>query len=168
MLYSSIINTPLGPMIAVADNEFLYCLSFLDQKGVGKKISQISLYKKLEIVDKNNKITLSIKLELASYFNHKLISFITPIYAQGTAFQQLAWEELRRVPYGSTISYTAQASNIDKSKAYRAVANANGNNPLSIVIPCHRVVLSNGSLGGYNGGIERKKWLIDHEIKFSS
>lgn len=81
----------------------------------------------------------------------------------GSPFQKLVWEELISIPYGQTRTYAEQAAAIGKYKAYRAVANANGANQIAIVIPCHRIINSNGDIGGYGGGITRKQWLINHE-----
>ncbi len=97
------------------------------------------------------------------YFNGSLKEFKTPIHTLGTQFQKLVWLELTRVIYGSTKSYREQAKAISKPMAFRAVANANGTNQMTIVIPCHRIINSNGSIGGYSGGIARKKWLLEHE-----
>ena len=81
----------------------------------------------------------------------------------GSSFQQTVWKELIKIPYGETRSYAMQSITIGNPKATRAVANANGANQLAIIIPCHRIIRNNGELGGYGGGVHRKKWLIDHE-----
>ncbi|PSM52362.1 hypothetical protein CRN67_03620 [Campylobacter blaseri] len=81
----------------------------------------------------------------------------------GTNFQQKVWRELQKIPYGKTISYKQLANNIGKISAYRAVANANGKNPFSIVIPCHRVIANDGGIGGYNGGVDKKVFLLNIE-----
>lgn len=98
-----------------------------------------------------------------SYFEGKLKEFKTSLNLLGCPFQKLVWEELISIPYGTIRNYMAQAEAIGKNKAYRGVANANGANQLAIVIPCHRIINSNGDLGGYGGGIARKQWLIEHE-----
>ena len=106
---------------------------------------------------------LSIKSELKSYFEGKLTEFKTPLYLSGSFFQTSVWEELIKTPYGVTRSYLEQAKCMGKPTACRAVANANAANRMAIVIPCHRIISTNGTLGGYAGGIDRKKWLLDHE-----
>lgn len=102
--------------------------------------------------------------QLQQYQAGKLQQFDIPLdLSLGTPFQQSVWRALQQIPYGQTISYAQLAQNIDKPTAYRAVANANGKNPFSIVIPCHRVVASDGSLGGYTGGLDKKRLLLKIE-----
>jgi methylated-DNA-[protein]-cysteine S-methyltransferase len=103
--------------------------------------------------------------ELIAYFHGKRKNFQTPIYQEGTEFQQKTWEELLTIPYGKTISYLQLAEQIGDPKATRAVAAANGKNKLMILRPCHRVIGSDRSLTGYAGGTWRKKWLLQHEFK---
>jgi len=102
-------------------------------------------------------------LQLEEYFAGELHEFDLPLDPVGTAFQQSAWMELRRIPYGETISYGEQARRLGDVKKSRAVGAANGRNPLSIVVPCHRVVGANGSLTGFAAGVEAKAWLLHHE-----
>lgn len=92
-----------------------------------------------------------------------MIDFKTPIRYIGSDFQENVWEELRRIPIGETISYKGLAEKLGRSTASRAVARANGANQLSLIVPCHRVINTNGALGGYGGGLARKEWLIKHE-----
>jgi methylated-DNA-[protein]-cysteine S-methyltransferase len=94
-----------------------------------------------------------------------LTDFDLPLAVEGTAFQKKAWTELRRIPYGETISYGEQARRMGKPAAVRAVGSANGRNPISIFIPCHRVIGANGSLTGFGGGIERKRALLELEAR---
>jgi methylated-DNA-[protein]-cysteine S-methyltransferase len=86
-----------------------------------------------------------------------------PVETGGTAFQRAVWEELRRIPVGTTLSYSELATRVGRPKAVRAVGHANGSNPICIVVPCHRLIGSNGALTGYGGGLERKRWLLKHE-----
>jgi methylated-DNA-[protein]-cysteine S-methyltransferase len=88
-----------------------------------------------------------------------------PVKLGGTAFQHSVWQMLRKIPCGETWSYAEVARRVGRAKAVRAVGHANGDNPISIVVPCHRVIGSNGTLTGYGGGIERKRWLLEHERK---
>ena len=161
ILTSSKIKTPLGNMMAISDAEALYLLAFEDQKGLEKEISNLS-----QITYGITKPIKSIKSELECYFNGELQTFKTPIILFGTDFQKKCWHELQNAPYGKTKSYSSQAYSIGNPNAYRAVANANSKNKLAIIIPCHRIINNNDNLGGYAGGIERKKWLISHEKKF--
>ena len=101
--------------------------------------------------------------QLTEYFAGKRKAFDLPIRLNGTPFQQIVWKGLQQIPYGETLSYADLARQIDRHKAARAVGNANHHNPLMIIIPCHRVVASNGKMGGYAGGIARKAWLLEKE-----
>ena len=101
--------------------------------------------------------------QLKEYFKGERTNFNLLLNPQGTKFQKLVWQELCDIEYAKTISYLAQSKQIGDIKAVRAVAAANGKNPISIVIPCHRVIGSDGSLTGYAGGVWRKKWLLDYE-----
>ncbi len=104
-------------------------------------------------------------IQLDEYFNGTLHSFHLPILKIGTPFQQRVWNELLTIPFGETISYLQLAKQLGDEKVIRAAASANGKNPLVIVIPCHRVIGSDGSLTGYAGGLKRKQFLLDHEQK---
>ncbi|MFW5981216.1 MAG: methylated-DNA--[protein]-cysteine S-methyltransferase [bacterium] len=104
--------------------------------------------------------------ELNEYFTGKLKKFEVPIILKGTEFQKKVWTEIMKIPYGEYISYGEIAKKIASPNAARAVGNANNSNKLPIIIPCHRVIGSNGDLLGYSGGIERKKWLLSHEKKY--
>jgi methylated-DNA-[protein]-cysteine S-methyltransferase len=101
--------------------------------------------------------------QLQSYFDGALWEFDLPLAPGGTAFQQEVWAALRAIPYGTTVSYAELARRVGRPRAARAVGSANGRNPIGIVVPCHRVIASHGALGGYGGGLERKKWLLGHE-----
>jgi methylated-DNA-[protein]-cysteine S-methyltransferase len=101
--------------------------------------------------------------QLDAYFAGELDTFDLPLAPAGTAFQMRVWEELQRIPFGETISYSELAERIGNPRTVRAVGLANGRNPISIVIPCHRVIGADGSLVGYGGGLERKRWLLEHE-----
>jgi len=101
--------------------------------------------------------------QLEEYFAGRRRDFDLPLRWEGTAFQQRAWQALTEIPYGATWSYGEQAKRIGSPKASRAVGLANGRNPISILVPCHRVIGADGSLTGYGGGVERKRWLLAHE-----
>jgi methylated-DNA-[protein]-cysteine S-methyltransferase len=101
--------------------------------------------------------------QLDAYFDQRLMQFDLSLEPRGTEFQQRVWESLRVIPFGETISYAELARRVGNPKAVRAVGAANGRNPLMIIVPCHRVIGADGSLTGFGGGIERKRWLLDHE-----
>ncbi|MEP6765477.1 MAG: methylated-DNA--[protein]-cysteine S-methyltransferase [Gemmatimonadaceae bacterium] len=105
------------------------------------------------------------KLQLAEYFAGERTEFDLPLAATGSDVQKVVWRELSNIPYGETRSYGEIARIIGKPKASRAVGSANGRNPISIIVPCHRVIGADGSLTGFGGGIERKQWLLAHEAK---
>lgn len=117
----------------------------------------------LNQADKNHAIALQAITELSEYFVGKRQQFTIPLKFYGTPFQQEVWQALCQIPYGQTISYKALAENIGKPTAFRACANANGKNPISLIVPCHRVIASDGSLGGYTGGVAIKKTLLKLE-----
>lgn len=103
--------------------------------------------------------------ELREYFAGKRTNFTVSLNLDGTPFQQRAWAAMRKIPYGKTISYAQQATSIRSPRAVRAVGSANGANPIPIIVPCHRVVASNGGLGGYALGLAMKRWLLAHESR---
>ncbi len=103
--------------------------------------------------------------QLDAYFDMRLTDFDLPLEPRGTDFQQRVWGSLKTIPFGETISYAELARRIDQPKAVRAVGAANGRNPLMIIVPCHRVIGADGSLTGFGGGIDRKRWLLDHETR---
>ena len=143
------INTPLG---------------FTEIQGDENGISKIHVMN--EDVEISTKIPKELKeavLQLQDYFDGKRTTFTFPLNPSGTDFQKKVWNELLHIPFGKTCSYLDLSKKLGDVKAIRAVASANGKNPLWIVVPCHRVIGTNGSLTGYAGGLWRKKWLLEHE-----
>ncbi len=116
----------------------------------------------------DKKIFQKCKQQLDEYFSGKRKIFDLPIYQEGTDFQQKVWKELIQIPYGKTITYLQLAQRMGNIKAIRAAAAANGRNRLWIIVPCHRVIGSNGSLTGYAGGLPMKKWLLEYENKYAN
>jgi len=161
LFLSAWIDTPLGPMLAIADDEALLLLEFVGRRGLEREV--IKLRKRGAIIPGVNKVLEQIKKELESYFIDPKTTFTTPIKTFGTPFQKRVWDELMKIPVGETRSYAEIAKAIKKPTGYRAVAQANGTNQLAIIIPCHRVINASGELGGYGGGVEKKKWLLAHE-----
>lgn len=163
VLKASWLDTCLGPIIAITDEEHLYLLEFVERRGLEREVERLRKRLHAVIVPGKTKITQQIETELHHYFDGKLTEFKTPLYLLGSPFQKHVWEELRKIPYGKTLSYAQLASLIGRPSSFRAVANANGANQIALAIPCHRVINTNGDLGGYGGGINRKKWLLAHE-----
>lgn len=162
-LILSYLDTPLGTMISLTDNTYLYLLKFTDQDNLERSIKSIKKASHATIENGSSDLTTLLQSELSQYFTGSLQFFSIPIRFHGTSFQQKSWEDLTKIPYGSTTSYGHQSTMIGNAKAYRAVASANKNNPIAIIVPCHRVIKSNGELSGYNGGVHRKQALLDLE-----
>jgi AraC family transcriptional regulator of adaptative response/methylated-DNA-[protein]-cysteine methyltransferase len=157
------IETPLGTMLALADHDGLRLLDFLDRRGLERKLHAIRKSLGTAIVPGDNPHLDAITTALAAYFTGARLTFDIPLIPIGSDWQIKVWNHLHTIPPGSTKSYSAMASDLDRPTASRAVGNANGLNFLSIVIPCHRVIRADGSLCGYGGGLWRKQWLLDHE-----
>lgn len=162
LVYANI-ETELGPMIAISDEDTLHLLEFIDRQGLERELNNLHIHTKGILVSGDTPPLTSIKKELHDYFQGKLKTFKTPIRLMGSPFQNKVWQALIDIPYGETRSYKDQAQSIGNATAFRAVANANGCNQLAIIVPCHRIIRTNGDLGGYGGGTDRKKWLIEHE-----
>ena len=157
------IETDLGTMVACATDKGVCLLEFSDRKGLETELKQLAKYHNANIVQGQNKYFKQLKEELDAYFEGRLKEFKVPLDISGTDFQKQIWQALVEIPYGTTSSYLRQAEVLGKPSSVRAVANANGMNKIAIIIPCHRVVGSDGSLTGYAGGLWRKRKLIDLE-----
>lgn len=166
VLKTARLDTKLGPMMAIADENALYLLEFVDRRGLEREIESSRKKLKAAIIPGETRIIKSIESELTHYFDGKNAVFKTPLHLTGTPFQKRVWEELIKIPCGETRSYLDISKSLNKPTAFRAVAQANGANQLAIIIPCHRVINANGELGGYGGGVSRKQWLLEHERKF--
>lgn len=142
-------NSPLGVVEVTADVESVLSIHFV---ATAKSVNA-------------NQVTNDAITQLKEYFQGERQHFDLPLAAQGTEFQKNVWDALLTVDYGETCSYSDIADKINNPKAVRAVGSANGKNPLTIVVPCHRVIGSNGSLTGYASGTERKAWLLNHEMQ---
>ncbi len=140
------ITTSLGTLLAQEEKEVLYQLAFTEETG--------------------NASSSPLAEEIAAYFRGELTCFKTPLARRGTPFQQQVWQALLEIPYGTTCSYQEIAHAVGRQSAVRAVANAVGANPWTLIVPCHRVIYADGALGGYAWGAERKRRLIDHEALF--
>nr|WP_284459721.1 methylated-DNA--[protein]-cysteine S-methyltransferase [Chryseobacterium sp.] len=157
------IETMLGTMIACADENGICLLEFSDRKALPTELKSISKDLNANIVQGENPHFITLEKELSEYFEGRRTTFTVPLSPVGTSFQKQVWDILQTIPYGTTRSYQDQADILGNPKSVRAVANANGFNKISIIIPCHRVIGSNGQLTGYGGGIWRKQKLLELE-----
>jgi len=142
------IKTPLGIAKITGDENGISSISITDEGVVSKLIPAV---------------LQDVVQQLTDYFEGQRSNFVLKLNPKGTNFQQKVWRELENIPFGKTMSYLELSKKLGDVKAIRAVASANGKNPLWIVVPCHRVIGSDGSLTGYAGGLVRKKWLLEHE-----
>lgn len=164
-IFKQNIETPLGTLVACATEENLCLLQFSDSKKLDAILKNISKHLQMEIVEKEIRLLKKLEIQLQEYFNGERKVFNIPIHLIGTDFQKSVWKVLQDIPYGETISYQKQSTLLHNPKAVRAVANANGQNKIAILIPCHRVIGNNGSLTGYAAGIWRKQKLLELEIE---
>ncbi len=167
-LYVYDFETPLGVLHAIADDQALHFLQFKDElKNHTQFTTFLNEPESLAITEKN-KILSEVENELTQYFAGTLSTFTVPLITTGTVFQNEVWKLLITIAYGTTISYQQQALLLKRPSAFRAVANANGANRITLIIPCHRVIQISGLLGGYAGGLHRKQWLLNHEKQCAS
>ncbi len=149
---SAVYESPIGPLTLASNGEAITQLEFENPRYVLTQHPRGA-----------DKLLAQAMRELDAYFAGKLKAFTVPVAPQGTPFQRKAWAALQKIPYGATRTYGQQAAAIGAPAASRAVGAANGRNPIAVIIPCHRVIGSGGSLTGFGGGIERKKFLLDLE-----
>ncbi|MES2561790.1 MAG: methylated-DNA--[protein]-cysteine S-methyltransferase [Pseudomonadota bacterium] len=151
--YYATLPSPIGELMLISDGSAMTGLYMQNDKHAARRAVAV-----------RDDTQLSASLEqLRAYFAGQLQRFDLPIKAEGTPFQQRVWAALCDIPYGETISYGELARRIGQPTASRAVGLANGQNPISIIVPCHRVIGADGTLTGYGGGLERKRWLLAHE-----
>lgn len=143
------IDSPLGKILLEADDKGITIVQFNWVEDVPTESTNIILNQCAQ--------------ELAEYFIDKRMFFTVPLSLNGTDFQMKVWENLQNIPFGTTMSYLDMAKSLGDEKVIRAAASANGKNPIAIIVPCHRVIGSNGDLVGYAGGLDKKKWLLEHE-----
>lgn len=163
MIMITRILTPLGPLFAGATDEGVCLLEFVDRRMIETQINRLKKLFKAELIPGSNKHFDELNKQIKEYFDGKRKEFTVPLAIAGTAFQKQVWSALQTIPYGETRSYKEQAEIIGNPKAIRAVARANGDNRISIIIPCHRVIGANGELVGYGGGLWRKRYLLNLE-----
>lgn len=160
---AQMIETPIGVMLVGAVREGICLLEFSDRRMLEHNYETIRKRFGYPVLPVTNDPIELLRDELARYFAGTLTDFTVPLMPRGTPFQEKVWAELRRIPYGDTISYDELAQRIDQPTAMRAVARANGMNRITILIPCHRVIGKDGRLTGYGGGLWRKRLLLELE-----
>jgi AraC family transcriptional regulator, regulatory protein of adaptative response / methylated-DNA-[protein]-cysteine methyltransferase len=168
VLFAASLDTPLGPVTAVGDEAALHLLEYLDRRGLEREIARLRARTGAAIVPGRTEPMAQIEAELAACFAETSMCFHTPLVRVGSAFQNRVWDALLAIPAGQTRSYAQVARAIGRPEAVRTVGRANGANPCAIVIPCHRVINADGALGGYGGGLPRKRWLLEHERRCAS
>jgi AraC family transcriptional regulator of adaptative response/methylated-DNA-[protein]-cysteine methyltransferase len=157
------LTTPLGPMFICATDNGICLLEFVDRRMLETEFKDLQRLLNANIISGENEHIKQAKIEIKEYFEGNRKIFNVKLETPGTDFQNQVWKCLQDIDYGKTSTYQKQAENINNPKAIRAVASANGYNRISIIVPCHRVIGKDGKMTGYGGGIERKKWLIEHE-----
>ena len=150
------LDSPFGRVLVAGDGDSLQWLSFTRGRQKATSLSEWT-------EDNRNNLLREAGRELDAYFAGKRERFALPLEPQGTAFQKRVWKKLVSIPYGKTVSYSELARRIGRSGAYRAVGAANGQNPISVIVPCHRVLGKNGDLTGYGGGLDMKRRLLELE-----
>lgn len=163
VLHAKWLETPLGSMLALADDRGLHLLDFVDRRGLERALAMLQKRLQARVLPGEHEYLAQIERELSEYFAGTRHSFETPVALTGSPFQTTVWNALRTIPAGVTWSYAELAATIGQPRAVRAVGRANGDNRLSIIVPCHRVIGADGALTGYGGGLARKQKLLDLE-----
>lgn len=162
------VDSPLGNLIIGTTSKGCCLLEFEDSHSLSDINSRYNKLYKMDCVEGIHSTLDNLEGELKDYFEGKLQKFAVSLDLRGTTFETSVWKELQKIPYGETKSYIDIARAIDNPSASRAVGRANGNNPVAIVVPCHRVIASNGTLHGYGGGLWRKEKLLTLESRKKS
>jgi AraC family transcriptional regulator of adaptative response/methylated-DNA-[protein]-cysteine methyltransferase len=159
------IETPIGAMLAAASETELVLFEFPHRRMIDTQLDRVRRAVGCELEPGESPVFEQLRAELEEYFTGRRREFTVPLHAPGTPFQVRVWTELQRIPSGTTTTYGRLAEAIGQPNAVRAVARANGDNRIAIIIPCHRVIGSNGELVGYGGGLWRKKKLLELEAR---
>mgnify|MGYP005851291787 CR=1 FL=1 len=162
-LISTTIDTPLCPMRAATTDRGICLLEMGSPERRSRETEELENAFGERMTTGSHPLLDRLAGELAAYFNGDLQRFSVPLDTRGTQWQHQVWAQLIKIPYGETLSYGELATRLGNPGGSRAVGLANGKNRISIVIPCHRVIASDGTLHGYGGGLERKRWLLEHE-----
>ena len=160
-------SSPIGELVLTSTEKGISFIWFVEENGKDKLIIELEKKFKTKLEFNSNTHLEKCKDQLQEYFIGTRKEFDLSLELTGSEFQQKIWKLLTEIPYGKTISYLELSKKYGDVKAIRAIASANGENPLSIIIPCHRVIGTDGSLTGYAGGLARKRWLLQHEQDFS-
>ena len=163
LLISTTIETPLCLMRAATTERGICLLEMGSPERRARETHELEAAFNERMIEGTHPLLDQLAGELAAYFNGDLMAFTVPLDTPGTDWQQRVWSELVKIPFGETTSYGELAARLENPGGSRAVGLANGKNRVSIVIPCHRVIASDGTLHGYGGGLPRKRWLLDHE-----
>jgi methylated-DNA-[protein]-cysteine S-methyltransferase len=155
-LFSTVVDSPVGALTIVASDDGLRAILWPDDDPARVRLAEPT-------EDPSHPVIVATVAQLAEYFDGDRTDFDVPLDPVGTEFQRAAWAALCSIPYGTTVSYGEQAERMGDRRKARAVGAANGRNPISIVVPCHRVVGANGALTGFAGGTDTKAWLLEHE-----
>lgn len=164
-IYLSVLDTPIGAMKAGVTDDAVVFLEFDCENRLDRQFKSIRLNLDVKIINEKRSMHDELSAQLEAYFQGKIKHFDILIKTLGTPFQVKVWDELQMIPYSETRSYQQVSEKLGDPDALRAVAGANRSNRIAIIIPCHRVIGKDGSLVGYSGGIERKRWLLNHERK---
>jgi AraC family transcriptional regulator, regulatory protein of adaptative response / methylated-DNA-[protein]-cysteine methyltransferase len=168
LLTAAWIETPLGPMLAIGGDRGLELLEFVDRRALETELRELRRSLGGPIVPCDHPILRQTRKELSEYFAGTRREFTMPLKQRGSEFQLNAWRALCRIPYGETRSYSDMAREVGSPAAVRAIGRVNGQNRIAIIVPCHRVIRSDGTLCGYGGGRWRKQWLLEHEQSVKS
>jgi AraC family transcriptional regulator of adaptative response/methylated-DNA-[protein]-cysteine methyltransferase len=163
----TLIDTPVGKMRIGASDQGICLFDFQYRRSIDSIMKRIETVSGKSFVDGDHRYFKLLQQQISEYFAGTRKDFDLPLHLEGTAFQKSVWQGLLTIPYGEIRTYKQQSVFLGNEKAIRAVAGANGENGIAIIIPCHRVIGTNGSLTGYGGGLQRKKWLLDHERKYA-
>lgn len=163
LIHTTTVKTPLGEMFVASTSKGICMLSFYDKFHIDAQLKNLKERFNAQVIACHNDYFMQLQAELDEYFQGKRTCFTLPLQLLGTTFQIQCWKALLSIEYGKTISYKEEAKRINNPKAYRAVANANAQNMIEILVPCHRVIQENGKLGGYSSGIEKKEFLLNLE-----
>ncbi len=155
-LHKLTIDSPVGPLTLVASDDHLVAVLWPEERDGRVTFASEPIAGTNRVLDRAAK-------QLGEYFDGTRQTFVLALDLRGTEFQREVWQALADIPFAETSTYSKQAVAVGRPRAVRAVGSANGRNPLSIVLPCHRIVAANGSLAGFAGGLDTKRWLLDHE-----
>ncbi len=164
-IYLTRLPSPIGPMFAAATSQGICLLEFTDRRMLETEFKDLQVRLKATIIVGKNKHLKKLATELNGYFEGQSTSFTVPLHTPGSNFHKACWHKLQQINYATTTTYEALAN--QNGTTVQKIANANGNNRIAIIIPCHRTLGKDGSLQGYGGGLSRKKWLLDHEYQLA-